>query len=145
MNEIIKTKNRSLVSTKIKHAWQRLRGGSIEYNLSPYRDILEKIERFDLTRLPDQELKNRGRELLDIARTVDHDASLNRKRMKLNKSFDQTFSKVWPPAGTCREAAYRHPTRVGPAAKRLIATSRAWGRRRQVYFSFFYFPGFALY
>ncbi|MCK4765902.1 MAG: hypothetical protein KAW12_27125, partial [Candidatus Aminicenantes bacterium] len=87
MNEIIKTKNRSLVSTKIKHAWQRLRGGSIEYNLSPYRDILEKIERFDLTRLPDQELKNRGRELLDIARTVDHDASLNRKRMKLNKSF----------------------------------------------------------
>ncbi|MCK4763468.1 MAG: amino acid adenylation domain-containing protein [Candidatus Aminicenantes bacterium] len=31
--------------------------------------------------------------------TGNHDASLTRKRMKLSKSFDQTFSKVWPPAG----------------------------------------------
>ncbi len=33
---------------------------------------------------------------------------------KIIKSFDQTFTKVWPPAGTFRATAYRHPTRVGP-------------------------------
>lgn len=59
----IKLKNKSSFSTKIKHTLQRLRGGSIEYDLKSYWNILDEINSYNVTASTDEELKKLGSDL----------------------------------------------------------------------------------
>ena len=60
--------NKSPLSVKIKHTLQRLRGGSIEYDLKSYWKILDNINNYNFTALPGRELKNLGLDLVSRAR-----------------------------------------------------------------------------
>jgi preprotein translocase subunit SecA len=63
-----KLKNKSLLSTKIKHTLNRLRGRNIEYDLKPYWKILDEIGSYNFTASPDEELKKLGLDLRSRAR-----------------------------------------------------------------------------
>jgi len=57
-----------LTKKKILHRWNKLKGVPIEWDLSPYRKILAKINVIDLEKASDRELKKRSVRLIEQAR-----------------------------------------------------------------------------
>ncbi len=57
-----------LTKNKILHRWNKLKGVPIEWDLSPYQKILEQINRIDLEKASDKELKERSTRLIEQAR-----------------------------------------------------------------------------
>jgi preprotein translocase subunit SecA len=57
-----------LTKKKIQHRWNKLKGVPIEWDLTLYRKILEKIDAIDLGKVSDNELKERSARLIEQAR-----------------------------------------------------------------------------
>ena len=57
-----------LTKKKILHRWNKLKGVPIEWDLGLYRNILAKINEFDLEKSSDKELKDRSARLIEQAR-----------------------------------------------------------------------------
>ena len=57
-----------LTKKKILHRWNKMKGIPIEWDLSPYRKILTKINEIDLEKSSDKELKDRSAHLIEQAR-----------------------------------------------------------------------------
>ncbi|UCE40691.1 MAG: accessory Sec system translocase SecA2 [Candidatus Aminicenantes bacterium] len=57
-----------LTKKKILHHWNKLKGVSVEWDLSSYRKILTKISEIDLSKASDKELKKRSERLIEKAR-----------------------------------------------------------------------------
>jgi preprotein translocase subunit SecA len=57
-----------LTKKKILHRWNKLKGIPIEWDLGPYRNILAKINKIDLEKSSDKELKERSARLIEKAR-----------------------------------------------------------------------------
>jgi preprotein translocase subunit SecA len=76
--------------TKIRHRWNKLKGVPIEWDLSPYRKTLGKINAIDLEKATDQELKERSARLTKKAR----------QGMPLDKLLVEAYALV-------RETAWR--------------------------------------
>jgi preprotein translocase subunit SecA len=76
--------------TKIRHRWNKLKGVPIEWDLSPYRKTLGKINAIDLEKATDQELKERSARLTKKAR----------QGMPLDKLLVEAYALVretaWP-------------------------------------------------
>jgi preprotein translocase subunit SecA len=53
---------------KIQHRWNKLKGVPIEWDLAPYRKILAQINKIDLEKCTDKELKERSDRLIAQAR-----------------------------------------------------------------------------
>jgi preprotein translocase subunit SecA len=57
-----------MTKKKILHRWNRLKGVPIEWDLAPYRKILAQINKIDLEKCTDKELKERSDRLIAQAR-----------------------------------------------------------------------------
>ncbi len=57
-----------LTKKKIRHRWNKIKGVPIEWDLTPYRKILAKINAIDLEKETDKELKDRSARLIGMAR-----------------------------------------------------------------------------
>lgn len=57
-----------ITKKKIRHRWNKIKGVPIEWDLTPYRKILAKINAIDLEKETDKELKDRSARLIGMAR-----------------------------------------------------------------------------